>query len=83
MRAEMVDDEVDQMNDKSAMLSGSRQSSKEQQDIPLCGFASIQYYQPYFDVDTNEIRTRLISSLTSFRVCKFYLRFCAYQIIGR
>jgi hypothetical protein len=31
-------------------------------DIPFCGCLSVQYYQPYFDVDTVDIVARVTSS---------------------
>lgn len=32
---------------------------KDLPDIPLCGFMSVRYYQPYFDVDTADVLSRL------------------------
>ena len=32
-------------------------------DIPLCGFLSVKFYQPYFDVDTDEVIVRLLQAL--------------------
>lgn len=36
---------------------------KENNDIPFCGCLSVRYYQPYFDVDTADVTSRLTSSL--------------------
>ena len=32
-------------------------------DIPLCGCLSVKFYQPYFDVDTEEVIVRLLQAL--------------------
>jgi hypothetical protein len=31
-------------------------------EIPLCGFLTVQYYQPFFDVDTVDITNRIMQS---------------------
>jgi hypothetical protein len=31
-------------------------------DIPMCGFLSVQYYQPLFDVDTVDVYNRILQS---------------------
>jgi protein YIPF1/2 len=35
----------------------------EHPDIPFCGCLSVRYYQPFFDVDTTDITSRLLSAL--------------------
>lgn len=47
-------DDID--NERAPML---QETSKELPDIPMCGFLSIRYYQPYFDVDTNDVVSRI------------------------
>lgn len=32
-------------------------------DIPFCGCLTVRYYQPYFDVDTKDVLTRILNSL--------------------
>ena len=32
-------------------------------EIPMCGFLSVRYYQPYFDVDTDDVIARMKNSL--------------------
>ena len=55
-----------EMNDNAPLTgNNSREASTE---IPLCGFASLQYYQPYFDVETDEIKSRLWNALIGFKV---------------
>jgi hypothetical protein len=36
---------------------------QEEADIPFCGCLSVRYYKPYFDVDTADISSRIMSSL--------------------
>jgi len=36
---------------------------KEQPDIPFCGCMSVRYYQPYFDVDTADVASRLTAAV--------------------
>ncbi len=31
--------------------------------MPFCGCLSMRYYQPYFDIDTQEIYSRIIASV--------------------
>ena len=39
------------------------EKNKESPDIPCCGCMSVRYYQPYFDVDTVDITSRISSSM--------------------
>ena len=36
---------------------------KEQPEIPFCGCLSVRYYQPFFDVDTNDVISRISSAV--------------------
>ena len=36
---------------------------KKDPDIPFCGCLSVRYYQPFFDVDTVDVVSRLSSAL--------------------
>jgi hypothetical protein len=47
-------------NAQAGLLS---EKQKEVQDIPFCGCLSVRYYQPYFDVDTVDVTTRISSAL--------------------
>lgn len=51
-----------------APAASSSSSSNFVGDIPFCGFISLRYYQPYFDVDTSEIGSRLIGAATGYKV---------------
>ena len=56
--------------ESSNMLSDK---PKEANDIPFCGCLSVRYYQPYFDVDTVDVTSRLSSSLLYCRSEKNFL----------
>ena len=61
-------------NDRSSMLNGTNKrvsNRTDAPDVPLCGFVSLQYYQPYFDVDTDEIKNRLFSAAMGFKNGEF------------
>ena len=49
-------------NSKTSLLR-EHQTISDTNSIPLCGFLSVKYYQPYFDVDTSEVTDRIWSSL--------------------
>jgi len=36
---------------------------KDQPEIPFCGCLSVRYYQPFFDVDTSDVMTRIGSAV--------------------
>ena len=56
------DDEEMTMGSNSSLLKENRKDEDTPQ-IPLCGFLSVQYYQPYFDLDTQEVINRVWNSL--------------------
>jgi hypothetical protein len=41
----------------------SQIGGEEISEIPLCGFLSVRFYKPYFDVDTKDITARLYHAL--------------------
>ena len=52
---------------ESSLMSKSQSDSRSKpRDIPFCGCLSVQYYQPYFDIDTAEVLDRLMKSITFF-----------------
>lgn len=53
-----LDDSFDSTSASSNLL-GAGLKKKTTTDIPFCGCLSIQYYQPYFDVDTADITSRI------------------------
>jgi hypothetical protein len=55
----------------STLLSDNR--PKPATDIPFCGCLSVQYYQPYFDVDTVDVTSRISSSLLYCRAEQNFL----------
>jgi hypothetical protein len=61
-------EDEEEMSSMSKTLVG-RQNEQEtkESDIPFCGCLSVRFYQPYFDVDTADIYTRLMNA---FFYCK-------------
>lgn len=53
-------DELD--NSQGSSLLGN-DNNREQPEIPFCGCLSIRYYQPYFDVDTADVTSRIANAL--------------------
>lgn len=53
------------MEQSSNLLGPQKQADTP--DIPFCGCLSIRYYQPYFDVDTEDIQKRISNA---FIFCK-------------
>lgn len=41
--------------------------------ISMCGLLSLQYYQPYFDVDTSEVKTKLLQAIWPMRKTASFL----------
>jgi len=63
-RKDLVADGDDIDSERSSLINGSQTSSQGNiPEIPLCGFLSVQYYQPFFDVDTTDISARIMHSL--------------------
>ena len=60
------------MTQSSGLIS--EKSSKDVPDIPFCGCLSVRYYQPYFDVDTEDVKTRIAHA---FIYCKREQNFLA------
>lgn len=46
-------------NENSSLI----QDNNSGREIPLCGCLSVQFYKPYFDVDTAEVLSRISHSL--------------------
>mmetsp|Transcript_28293 Transcript_28293/g.27128 ORF Transcript_28293/g.27128 Transcript_28293/m.27128 type:complete len:142 (-) Transcript_28293:95-520(-) len=53
------EDEDEEMNKTHKSSTIAHQIEKKMPEIPLCGFLSVQYYQPYFDVETSDITSRI------------------------
>lgn len=58
------DDELDdeEMTDGSGLL-GDKKQEQNSFEVPCCGWMSVRYYQPYFDVDTADVKSRLFAAL--------------------
>jgi hypothetical protein len=54
-------DDID--SDRAGLISNSTTAAQSSiPEIPLCGFLTVQYYQPFFDVDTVDISNRILAS---------------------
>ena len=64
-REDEEDEEGDMLleNKNTNTISGEQVEGSE---IPFCGFLSVRFYKPYFDVDTKDITTRLNHALLKF-----------------
>ena len=58
------DEDADNLDglESSAGLLGKEKEVEKEDDLPFCGWLSVRYYQPYFDVDTKDIFSRVYSS---------------------
>jgi hypothetical protein len=45
----------------------STQPPSNQSKVPLCGFFTVEYYQPYFNVQTTDVQERIKSSLNPLK----------------
>lgn len=53
------DEEMDSMGLLGGGTKKLDSSAAEGPDIPFCGCLSVRFYQPYFDVDTDDVVTRI------------------------
>lgn len=54
------DDDDEEMNSSSArLISEPRKDGLDPADIPFCGCLSVRFYQPYFDLDTDDVTARI------------------------
>lgn len=53
--------------------TGGKQGDEKPTERPtgLCGCLTVQYYRPYFDVDTEDVKERLIRSLQGYKFHDF------------
>lgn len=66
----MEDDDLDNIPSTSGLLRESRQGessphnkAQDAEAMPFCGCMSVRYYQPYFDVDTTDVISRVSHSV--------------------
>ena len=62
------DDELDNISDQAGLLRsdhnrGNNDTPKDKEEMPFCGCFSIRYYQPFFDVDTSDVTSRVSQSV--------------------
>jgi len=55
--------ELDMGSSSRLMVEKGDDKEKEAAEIPMCGCLSVKFYQPYFDVDTSDILTRISHAL--------------------
>ena len=58
----MIDDD-EEMNSSLLRGESSRKTEDDTRQMPFCGCISVQYYQPYFDLDTQDVINRIWNSL--------------------
>lgn len=66
------ENESNPATDAFSLLSG-KSDMTSQKSIPLCGCLTIEYYQPFFDIDTEDVIERLLHSLSYCRREKSFL----------
>lgn len=57
------DDDEDMNGHHTSATVGREKNNSEIPDIPFCGFLSVRFYQPYFDIDTADVVSRISSSI--------------------
>lgn len=57
------EDDDEEMNKAHVGSTVAHQRERKSNEIPLCGFLSVQYYQPYFEVETSDITSRISYAL--------------------
>ena len=65
MKHSFLEDDEDMDASASGSLMNGKLSSTDQQSssgMAFCGCLSVQYYQPYFDVDTEDVTSRITAS---------------------
>ena len=65
MKHNFLDEDEDMDASASGSLMNGQPSSTDQQSssgMPFCSCLSVQYYQPYFDVDTEDVTSRITAS---------------------
>lgn len=42
-------------------------SKEDDREVPLCGCMSVRYYQPFFDIETEDVTRRITTAAFYFR----------------
>ena len=61
----------------AASINSGSQNQRSQppgQEMNMCGLLSLQFYQPYFDVDTSQVKARLLQAALPMRQAEPFLR---------
>ena len=60
---------------RAASSGGQHQRNQPPgQKMNMCGLLSLQFYQPYFDVDTSQVKARLLQAAVPMRHTEPFLR---------
>ena len=64
MKHSFLDEDEDMNVSASQPLNtgGSSSDQTSSSSVPFCGCLSVQYYMPYFDVDTEDVTSRITNS---------------------
>ena len=73
---DLNDDDLDATHNSGNAGSQNEKSAHELPDIPFCGCLSIRFYQPYFDVDTADVISRITQAVF---YCRREENFLAYM----
>lgn len=57
------EDDEEMNGTHSSSTAGTRVEKLEMPEIPLCGFLSVRFYQPYFDIDSVDVLSRVSNAL--------------------
>ena len=59
------DGDEEEMNSSMSATGLIREGPSEntENEVPFCGCLTVRYYQPYFDVDTKDVSSRMLSSV--------------------
>ena len=63
MKQDKFEDDEEMNGAHSSSTVGARVEKSEMPEIPLCGCLSVRFYQPYFDIDSSDVISRLSNAL--------------------
>ena len=73
---DLNDDDLDATHNSGNAGSQNEKNANELPEIPFCGCLSIRFYQPYFDVDTADVISRITQAVF---YCRREENFLAYM----
>ena len=72
---DLNDDDLDAKHNSGNAGSHNEKNTNELPEIPFCGCLSIRFYQPYFDVDTADVISRISQAVFYCRREENFLAF--------